>query len=316
MQKSELSNLSETLLMDDDEDIKASSRDPYLIIFIGKDSGKRHKLKAGIITIGRSPQADITIDDDRISRVHCALKWSDGTLTVEDKGSRNGTYVDSHKISHADLPPGVFIQLGHSVMKIEYKDKAEVEYEQSLTHQVSTDSLTGIYNRQHFTNLALKEIAYARRYQQTVGIIIIDIDNFKRVNETYGRAIGDLVLVQLADIICEKKRDENLLGRYGGKKFIILQRGEVDKKSIHRQCERIRRAVESFKFCHADACVQITVSIGFYLDRPDNRGVGVQIDDLIDKAEQTLYRAKEEGRNQTFAVKSKKIPDIHNILQN
>jgi diguanylate cyclase (GGDEF)-like protein len=136
-----------------------------------------------------------------------------------------------------------------------------------------------------------------------VGIIIIDIENFKRVNETYGRAIGDLVLVQLADIICEKKRDEDLLGRYGGKKFIILQRGEVDKKSIHRQCERIRRAVESFKFCHADANVQITVSIGFHLDRLGNGRVDSLIDDLIDKAEQALYRVKEKDKNQTSAVR-------------
>jgi two-component system cell cycle response regulator len=303
MRKSELSNLSETLLMDDDADINASSRDPYLVIFIGKDSGKRHKLKAGIITIGRSPQADITIDDDRISRVHCAFKCSDGTITVEDKGSRNGTYVDSHKISHSVLPPGASLQLGHSVMKIEYKDKAEIQYEQSLIHRVSTDALTGIFNRQHFTNLALKEIAYARRRKQTVGIIIIDIDNFERINDNYGRTIGDLVLVQLADLIREKKRAEDLLGRYSGKKFIILTRGEVDKESIHRQCERIRRAVERFKFCHADACLKITVSIGFHLDRPDNSEVGTQIDDLIDKAEQALYLVKEEGRNQTLAVR-------------
>ena len=75
MQKSELSNLSETLLMDDDADIKVSSRNPYLVIFIGKDSGKRHKLKPGIITIGRSPEADITIDDERISGIHCEIKF-------------------------------------------------------------------------------------------------------------------------------------------------------------------------------------------------------------------------------------------------
>jgi diguanylate cyclase (GGDEF)-like protein len=301
MQKSELSNLSETLLMDDDADIKASSRDPYLVIFIGKDSGKRHKLKPGIITIGRSPKADITIDDDRISRVHCAIKWSDGTITVEDKGSRNGTYLDSHKISCADLSPGVPLQLGHSVMKIEYKDKAEIQYEQSLIHQVSTDALTGIFNRQHFTSLFLKEIAYARRRKQTVGIIIIDIDNLKWINDSYGRTTGDLVLVQFVDLISEKKRAEDLLGRYGGKKFIIMPRGEVDREGIHRQCERIREAVERFKFCHSEACVQITVSIGFHLDRPDNGKVESLIDDMIDKAEQALYRAKEEGKNRIQA---------------
>jgi diguanylate cyclase (GGDEF)-like protein len=301
MQKSELSNLGETLLMDEDADIKVSSRNPYLVIFIGKDSGKRHKLKPGIITIGRSPEADITIEDERISRIHCEIKCSNGTITVEDKGSKNGTYVDSYKISHAVLPPGVSIQLGHSLMKIEYKDKAEVEYEQSLTHQLSTDALTGIFNRQHFTNLALKEIAYARRRKQTVGIIIIDIDSFKSVIDTCGRMIGDLVFAQLADLIRENKRTEDLLGRYGDKKFIILPHGEVDKKSIHRQCERIRKAIEGFKFFNADACVQVTVSIGFYLDRPGNGKVESLLDALIDKAEQALYRVKEKSKNQTFA---------------
>ena len=301
MQKSELSNLSETLLMDDDTDIKADFRDPYLIVFIGKDSGKRHKLKPGIITIGRSPQADITIDDDRISRVHCAIKWSDGTITIEDKGSKNGTYVDSQKISHAHLSPGVPLRLGHSVMKIEYKDETEIRFEESLIHRASIDALTGIFNRQHFIRLALKEMAYARRHQQTVGIIMIDIDNFKRINDTYGRSGGDLVLVQFAELISEKKRDEDLLGRYGGEEFIILPRDEVDREGIHRQCERIRKAVEKFKFCHAEACEQATISIGFHLDRPDNGKVESLIDDLIDKAEQALYLAKEKGKNQTQA---------------
>ena len=242
MQKSELSNLGETLLMDEDADIKVSSRDPYLVIFIGKDSGKRHKLKPGIVTIGRSPKADITIDDDRISRIHCAIKWSNGSITIEDKGSKNGTYVDSHKISNAILLPDIPLQLGHSVMKIEYKDKAEVEYEQSLTHQLSTDALTGIFNRQHFTNLALKEIAYARRRNQTMGMIIIDIDNFKRVIDTYGRIMGDLVLVQLTDLIHENKQAEDLLGRYGDKKFIILPHGEVDKKKYPQAMQTYKKS--------------------------------------------------------------------------
>jgi diguanylate cyclase (GGDEF)-like protein len=301
MQNSELSNLSETLLMDDDADIKASSRGPYLVIFIGKDSGKRHKLKPGTMTVGRSPQADITIDDDRISRVHCAIKWEDDTITIENKGSKNGTYVDSQKISHAHLPPGVSLQLGHSVMKIEYKDETEIRFEESLIHRASIDALTGIFNRQHFINLALKEIAYARRHQQSVAIIMIDIDNLKRINDTYGRTIGDLVLVQLADLISEKNRAEDLLGRYSGKKFIILPRGEVDREGIHRQCERIREAVEKFKFCHSEACVQITISIGFHLEIPDNGKVESLIDDLIDKAEQALYLAKEKDKNQTQA---------------
>jgi pSer/pThr/pTyr-binding forkhead associated (FHA) protein len=161
MRKSEPSNLNETVLLDDEVAIKTNSRDPYLVIFIGKDSGKRHKLKCGTIIVGSCSQADIILDDKRVSRIHCEIKWSDNIVTIEDKNSRNGTYVDSQKVNHAILTPGVTLQLGHSVMKIEYKNEAEIQYEQSLMYKASIDALTGIFNREHFTSLVLKEIAYA-----------------------------------------------------------------------------------------------------------------------------------------------------------
>jgi diguanylate cyclase (GGDEF)-like protein len=297
MKKSELSNFNETILMDDDTAIEASSRNPYLIIFIGKDSGKRHKLKPGIIAIGRSPQADITIDDERISRIHCEIKWSDGTITIEDKESRNGTYVDSHKVNHTNLTPGVPLQLGHSVMKIEYKNEAELQYEQSIMHSASIDALTGTYNRQHFTSLALKEIAYARRHQLPACIIMIDIDNFKRVNDTYGHGVGDFVLAKIANVIKGEKRAEDLFSRYGGDEFLIFPRGEVEKESIFSECERIRKAIEKLEFRHTDECVRLTISIGFHLDMPDKGDVNSILHDLIDKADHALYFAKENGKN-------------------
>jgi diguanylate cyclase (GGDEF)-like protein len=299
MQKSELPNLSETLLMDDDADIKASPRDPYLVIFIGKDSGKRHKLKPGTMTIGRSPRADISLNDDRISGIHCVIKWTDDIIAIEDKGSTNGTYVDSQKIGYAHLPPDVPFQIGHSVMKIEYKDEAEIRLEESLVHRASIDTLTGIFNRQHFMSLASKEIAYARRHQQTVGIIMIDIDNFKRVNDNYGHLIGDFILAQVSSVISEGKRAEDLFGRYGGEEFIILPRGKVDKENVFNQCERIRKAVEKFEFCHAEACLRLTISIGFHLDSPDNGKVESLLNGLIDKADYALYLSKEKGKNRT-----------------
>ncbi|MGI9569743.1 MAG: diguanylate cyclase [Desulfobulbia bacterium] len=296
MKENEVSNFNKTILMDDDTAIENSFRNPYMIIFIGKDSGKRHKIKPGITTIGRSPQADITIDDNRISRIHCEIKWSDGTITIEDKESRNGTYVDSHKVNHSILTPGVTFQLGHSAMKIEYKDEAELKYEQSLKYSASIDALTGIYNRQHFTSLALKEIAYSRRHQLSAGIIMIDIDNFKRVNDTYGHGVGDFVLTKIANVIKREKRAEDLFGRYGGDEFLIFPRGEVEKESIFSQCERIREAVERFEFSHADACVHLTISIGYHLDRP-NGDVKSILHNLIDTADRALYFAKEKGKN-------------------
>jgi diguanylate cyclase (GGDEF)-like protein len=297
MKKSEFSNLNKTVLIDDDSDIKVSLRHPYLVVFIGNDSGKRHKLKPGTMTIGRSPRADISLDDDRISGIHCLIKWTDDIIAIEDKGSTNGTYVDSQKIGYAHLPPGVAFQIGHSVMKIEYKDESEIRLEENLVHRASIDTLTGIFNRQHFMSLASKEIAYARRHQQAVGIIMIDIDNFKRVNDNYGHLIGDFILAQVSSVIREGKPAEDLFGRYGGEEFIILPRGEIEKEAIFNQCERIRKAVEKFEFCHTNACVRLTISIGFHLDRPNNGAVKSILNDLIDKADRALYFAKEKGKN-------------------
>lgn len=301
MHENKLSNRKETLPIDDNNDIKAMFRHPYLVIFIGRDRGKHFKIKPGTMTIGRSPQADISLDDDRVSGIHCAIKRTADSITIEDKESTNGTYVDSRKIIHAHLPTGVPFQVGRSVMKIEYKKEAEIQYEQSLGHKVSIDALSGIFNRRHFINLASKEISYARRYEQSVAIIMIGIDNFERINDTYGRSIGDLLVNQLADLIREKQRIEDLLGRYGGKTFIICARGEVEKERIYRQCERFREAAERFKFCHPEACVEITISIGFHLDKPGIGKVELLMEELIDKAEQALNMAKKNGKNQTQA---------------
>ena len=226
-------------------------------------------------------------------------KWTNDIIAIEDKGSTNGTYVDSQKIGYAHLPPGVAFQIGHSVMKIEYKDESEIRLEESLVHRASFDTLTGIFNRQHFMSLASKEIAYARRHQQAVGIIMIDIDNFKRVNDNYGHLIGDFILAQVSSVISEGKRAEDLFGRYGGEEFIILPRGKIDKENVFNQCEHIRKAVEKFEFCHAEVCLRLTISIGFHLSRPDNGKVESLLNGLIDKADHALYLSKEKGKNRT-----------------
>ena len=282
--------------INDKTNIKVHSCYPYLVIFSGKDSGKRFKVKPGIMTIGRSSQADIRLDDVYVSRIHCTIKRSDDVITIEDTGSTNGTYIDSCKISHSLLAAGIPFQLGRSLMQIEYKDETKIEFEQSLGYKVAADSLTGMFNRQHFSNLVSKEIEFACRYQQTVGIILIGIDNLEFINDTYGHSRGNWIMLQLADIIRENRRAEDILGRYGRSKFIIFPRRGVNKEEIYRQCKDIREAVEKFKSCYSDdTSMQVIISIGFHFDRLDNGKVYLLIDDLIDKAERKLYLDRENN---------------------
>jgi len=299
MKKGSSHDPNQTIFEDTRSFVKNSTLRPYLVIFIGKDSGRRHALKPGAATIGRSPQADITIDDDWASRVHCVIDWNGESFEIQDRESTNGTYVNTLKVSQTLVPPGVPIQVGHSLMKIEFKDEAELQLERNLKRSAFIDGLTGIFNRQYFMKRAEEELSYARRHLDRVGIIMMDIDHFKLVNDTYGHQMGDFVLNRFASIISGNKRPEDVFARYGGEEFIILPRGELNKEGMHRHCERLRQKIENSEFDFGQAQVRVTISLGFHLAEIANGGHETALDQLIGKADEALYRAKELGRNRT-----------------
>ena len=302
MKEGQFFDLAKTATLDDKSIDSCQDRHPYLVIYIGNNSGCRFKLNSGFTTIGRSPQADISISDDRISRIHCVIEWRGESITIEDQGSTNGTYIEARKVNRSNLQPGVPIQLGYSIMKIEYKSEAEIQSEKNLLHRASLDALTGIFNRFHFTKLASMEMAYASRHKLPIGVILMDIDNFKQVNDKYGHQNGDIVLAQFANTIYKNKRTEDLFGRYGGDEFIILPRGEVNKEGLQVHCERIRKAAESFEFCFQETCVRITISLGFHLAMTQRSNADTMLSDLIRKADKALYLAKQRGRNRTESL--------------
>jgi len=299
MKKNDTIDLNRTILDDTRSFIKDPNMEPYLVVFIGHDSGNRHKLRSGIMTIGRSPEADITIEDEWASRIHCAIEWQDDVFHLEDRDSMNGTYVNTHKIQRIQVPPGVPIQIGHSLLKIEFKDKAELQMEQNLHRSASIDGLTGIFNRQYFMKRAAEELAFASRHLRPLGIIMIDIDHFKLINDTYGHQMGDFVLNRFAAIINAQKRPEDIFARYGGEEFIILPRGELSRNDLYLFCERLRQIIETAEFAFGDTRVRITTSLGCHQARADHTTRRLSIDEWIAKADEALYLAKERGRNRT-----------------
>jgi diguanylate cyclase (GGDEF)-like protein len=156
-----------------------------------------------------------------------------------------------------------------------------------------TDGLTGVFNRRHFHEVLNAELARAERDESTPGVLMVDIDHFKRVNDSFGHQAGDEVLIEVANRIGIVLRSYDSIARYGGEEFVVLVPAVPDERVLGRIGEQLRRAVAQRPIVAAGHEIAATVSVG--AARPDERRQGA--DELIDAADQALYVAKRRGRN-------------------
>ena len=163
---------------------------------------------------------------------------------------------------------------------------------EELQIQAATDELTGLFNRRHFHQTALLELDRARRLNQALAMVLIDIDRFKRINDTFGHAVGDQVLLSFTKICKKTIRDIDVFARFGGDEFALLLPGASPEKAFG-VADRIRAAVMAQPFDLNGEPVYITISAGIAMRSGDE----ATCDRLLSQADQALYRAKESGRN-------------------
>lgn len=163
-----------------------------------------------------------------------------------------------------------------------------------------TDPLMGIYNRRHLTRILQEEFSKAERYKLPFSILMLDIDYFKKINDTYGHDVGDMVLINLGTLIQELIRETDYVARYGGEEIMVIC-PLTDAEHAVELAERLRQKIEACMIVPNDANkgipeVRITVSIGVAEYNSDISSVA----HLVKRADIALYRAKEEGRNCIF----------------
>ncbi|MBF0266430.1 MAG: diguanylate cyclase [Gammaproteobacteria bacterium] len=164
-------------------------------------------------------------------------------------------------------------------------------YKNELEHLSQTDSLTSIGNRYYFEKRLQEEFDRSRRYHHSLSLILLDIDFFKRINDTHGHDIGDIVLKELSHIIKDLLRRSDIFARYGGEEFIILM-PESNIVESEMTAERIRKNIEQHSFLPVKS---LTISLGVtQLTKEDD------IKSFIKRADQALYAAKNNGRNQVM----------------
>lgn len=166
--------------------------------------------------------------------------------------------------------------------------------ESELQRQATTDMLTGAANRRHFMDTAQREIERARRYGNKLSMLMLDIDHFKRVNDTYGHAVGDEVLRQLPKTVTPLLRKLDFMGRLGGEEFAILL-VETDGDAAAIVAERLRKGLQGVEVRTMGVQLHFTVSIGCTEVRVKDQGEDVKA--ALERADEALYRAKDSGRN-------------------
>lgn len=184
--------------------------------------------------------------------------------------------------------------LGQRVRDLRKEKEALATSERRYQKLSVTDGLTGLYNQRFFVSRLTSEVDHARRLEQPLSLIMLDVDHFKRFNDTHGHPAGDQVLTGLAAAIGDCTRPGDYCCRYGGEEFAVILPG-ADLEDARAVAERIRTSFTNPPYRHPDHNIPpVTVSLGLAMLRP-----GEDSQSLLDRADRALYRAKDLGRNRT-----------------
>jgi diguanylate cyclase (GGDEF)-like protein len=259
------------------------------------------------IVIGRALEANVRINDARASRLHARItteKHAKGGATryrVTDLDSTNGIRVNNRQVREAWLQDGDKITIGTHILRFNLFDDIDREFQQQLQRLLVHDELTGLLTSKSFFSELRREAARAAREDRRFCVLMLDIDHFKSVNDTYGHLIGSQTLEEIGEVIANTLRSGDTAARFGGEEFAALLI-DTDYDNGALVAESVRSAVANRSFLAtrygsgdegAGSFHRLTISIGIAAF-PDDARDPIELIELADAA---LYRAKQTGRN-------------------
>ena len=192
----------------------------YLVVLAGVSAGEMFKLQKDKTVVGRGPNVGVRLNDEGVSREHCAFVRDGDKMLVEDMGSTNGTFCNGIRIDKRELTDGDKIMVGSStILKFTYHDYLDEVFQRQMYESALRDGLTKVFNKKYFTDYLEKEFAFAARHGGPLALIFLDIDFFKKINDTHGHPAGDFVLAELSQMMGGLLRTEDVLARFGGEEF-------------------------------------------------------------------------------------------------
>ncbi len=209
------------------------------------------------------------------------------SYNLELHGSQLGEIVFSrrHRFHESEMEA-----LEYMLSSAIYPLRNAIEYQRAV-EMAQFDALTGVHNRHSFDGVVNQEMCRSRRHGAPLTMMVIDLDHFKNINDTYGHHNGDLVLKATAKRICDALRTSDHLFRFGGEEFVVLLT-DTEMEDADVVAERIHKNISSATVAGSEGPISVTASIGVtQFDREDTQYT------LFDRADKALYTAKREGRN-------------------
>ncbi|MCI0573520.1 MAG: GGDEF domain-containing protein [Myxococcaceae bacterium] len=265
----------------------------WLVQIRGPQLGRKFVLDAPEQVIGRGERCDIVVGLDNVSREHAELALREGRVFVRDAGSTNGTVVNGVELQgERELNSGDHLQVGGAIFKFLSGDDIEKDYHDTIYRLAIEDGLTQVHNKRYLLEFLEREMGRAHRYSRPLSLMLLDVDHFKRINDTRGHLAGDHVLRELARLIKPTVRRDECFARYGGEEFAVVM-PECGPDNARRFAEKVRALVEEARFVFEEEPVPVTVSVGVADLAPEMSEPAL----FLQAADVNLYRAKQEGRN-------------------
>ncbi|MDP1832180.1 MAG: GGDEF domain-containing protein [Geothrix sp.] len=270
-----------------------------LIRYVGQPMGEFIPLPMEGLDLGRAPENALCLPEPEVSRHHARLRISEDLEAVElrDLGSTNGVFVNGRR-AEADPGPvrlkaGDVVRVGAHAFKLKHMDALERRYHQDMAARTTLDPLTGVSNRATVLHQLEAHFELARRHHRSLSVILVDLDWFKQVNDTYGHRAGDRALEAFGTLLLRRLRGSDPVGRLGGDEFLVVL-PETSGMLALTAAEDLRQALADQPLELEDGQkILITCSLGVAEFKPGDTDGGT----LLARADAALYGAKAGGRN-------------------
>jgi len=289
---------------------RGRDRRPVLVFLRGELLAVPIPLDRNEVILGRALEADVRVNDARASRLHASITTESDSETgiaryrLTDLGSTNGTLLNGQLVTNTLLQDGDKIVIGEHLLRFEMLDEIDHEFQRQIHRLLVHDELTGLLTSKSFFSELRRETARADAESRSFCVLMMDLDHFKQVNDTYGHLVGNQTLEEVGGIIMRSLRAGDVAARFGGEEFAAFLLDAQYAQGLVA-AERVRAAVEEHPFpivrrtsTELDPQAHyITISVGVASFPSD----ALDPIELIELADTALYRAKRSGRNQVCA---------------